>query len=518
MQNDSRNDRFIPEAIDEQIAQLKQGSQSDAAEARLVKDLERAYREEQEEQAIERIHARLMAKMQPAGDPAMRQLSSELPRRKRIDRMQTYEKRHGKQQWVHKWSVLAAAVVVAIVVGSLITVLQMTHRSSSGGAVSMGASGQQTPAKKTPVTDSGTYLGLFNQLVKVDTQTHKVLWRFVVQSDPKDQPAFQQPLVHYAPIVADGLVYITAQTGRVYAVDAQTGKLRWERNFQVELWPLRMADSLLYVNTTEDEKGNSVSLIYALNPADGTTKTKYNTTGQIAGIFNGVMYLNGGGALTAVKVGDGSQIWVTVIASKGEQNFNSNIYLKNGKLYASSIGKPDSYVYVIDPKNGKITWISPVMDGLVFDIAIGDDGRIYCGAQNHYVYAFDPLLKAQKELWKYHTIVGHVYPAPIIENGTIYVGQSSAGEQNGNDDHLVALDAATGQQKWATSLKGYTGAGDNEPLVFHNGVIYLGSAHGLQGFAPDSGKQVLLIPTDALVSKKDAKDSFMDGIAIMFVD
>lgn len=515
MQNEPRHDRFIPEAIDEQIAQLKQGSESDAADARLVRDLERAYREEQEEErAIEHIHARLMAKMQQAGEQQVSQPSSKLPRRKRIDRMHTNGEQRGKQQWMQKWSILAAAVVVTLIVGSLIAVLQLTHRSSSGGNIQMGSNTQPTATKKAPLTDPGLYLGLFNQLVKVDKQTHKILWRFVVKSDPKDQSAFQQPVVHDTPIVADGMVYFTAQTGRVYAVDARTGKLRWERNFQAELWPLKMADSLLYVNAV----GASGGLVYALDPADGITKTKYQATGQLAGIFDGVMYLNGGATLTAVKVSDGSQIWTARIDTKGEQNFNTSVYLKNGKLYASSIGKPDSYVYVIDPQNGKITWTSSMMNGLVLDIAVGDDGRIYCGAQNHYVYAFDPRLKSQKELWKYHTIVGHVYPAPIIQGDTVYVGQSSAGEQNGNNDHLVALAAASGQQIWATPLKGYTGGGDTEPLVLHNGVIYLGTAGGLQGFAADSGKQVMIIPTDALVSKKDAGDSIMDGIAITIVE
>jgi len=521
MPNDPRNDRFIPEAIDEQIAQLKQGNQPDAADARLVRDLERTYREEQEEeQAIARIRTRLMTKMQPASKQQVRQLSGELPRHKRIDRMHTHTGRTNKQQWLQRWSVLAAAVVVAVVVGSLITVLQLTHRNLPEGRVYMGSTEQPTTtAKKASPTDSGIYLGLINQLVKVDIQTHKVLWRFIVKSDPKDQPAFQQPQVHDTPIVADGMVYFTAQTGRVYAVDTQTGKLRWERNFQVELWPLKMVDGTLYVNATGDEKGASVSPIYALDPTNGTTKIKYNATGQLAGIFDGVMYLNGGSTLTAVKVSDGSQIWAAIIDAKGQQQFNTTVYLKNGKLYASSIGKPDSYVYVIDPKNGKITWMSPMMNGLVFDIAVGDDGRIYCGAQNHYVYAFDPRLKSLKELWKYHTIAGHVYPAPIIQDGIVYVGQSSADEQNGNNDHLVALAAASGQQIWATPLKGYTGGGDTEPLVLHNGVIYVGTASGLQGFATDSGKQVMMIPSDLLVSKKDAGNSgLFQGIAITIVD
>jgi outer membrane protein assembly factor BamB len=520
MPNDPRNDRFIPEAIDEQIAQLKQGNQPDAVSARLVKDLERTYREEQEEeQAIERIHTRLMAKMQPTGEQQMRQLSDELPRRKRIGRTNTHIGRANKQQWQQKWNVLAAAVVVAMVVGSLITVLQLTHRNQSEGRIHMGSTEQPTAAtKKALPTDPGLYLGLLNQLVKVDRQTNKVLWRFIVKSDPKDRPAFQQPQIHNTPIVADGMVYFTAQTGRVYAVDTQTGKLRWERNFQMDLWPLKMANGILYVSPGLNVHGSPGNSIYALDPADGTTKITYKMGGQITGIFDGIMYVNNGATLTAVKVSDGSQVWAAIIDAKGQQHYNGNVYLKNGKLYASSIGARDSYMYMIDPQNGKITWTSPMMNGFVLDIAIGDDGRIYCGAQTSYVYAFDPRLKSLKELWKYRATIEHLYATPIVQNGTVYVGQISANQHNSNDDNLIALNATTGQQKWLTPLTGYTG-GNNQPPVFHNGVIYLGTAGGLQGFAADSGKQVMMIPSDLLVSKKDVGNSgLFQGIAITIVD
>ncbi len=44
MQEEPRWNQFLPEAIDEQIAQLKQDSMRDIAEGRLVRDLERAQR------------------------------------------------------------------------------------------------------------------------------------------------------------------------------------------------------------------------------------------------------------------------------------------------------------------------------------------------------------------------------------------------------------------------------------------------------------------------------------------
>ncbi len=358
------------------------------------------------------------------------------------------------------------------------------------------------------------YLGAGNQVIKLDMQTHKVLWRFVIKSNPNDIAAFQQPQVHYAPSVVGGSVYFEGGNGRLYALNAQTGAVRWTRNFQQELWRPYIVDGVLYISTNwNDNQGNAINDVYAINLADGTTKMKYKDSGSIAGIFDGVMYLSSSHELTAIRVVDGSKIWQTQINAK---TLNENVYVKNGVLYASS---DDGHIYTFDLQSGKITWQSPAINDIVFDIAVGDDGRVYFGAQNHYVYAFDP--KANREVWQYHTIAGHVYPAPIVLNGVVYVGQDSAGENGPNNDHLVALDAATGKQKWSTPLIGYTGSGDDEPLVLYNGVIYLSTGrwnNRLLGFAADSGKQVVSISMDTLLGKSASKTNFpMAGIAITIV-
>ncbi len=457
-----------------------------------------------------------MAKALSQGEQRMRERAegSRLLGRKWIGQMNISEGRTDKHTWTRRWGVLAAALIAALVVGSLLAVLQLarTNDQQEGGA---GKSKQTAPVKQpAEQTFPGMYLGAGNQVIKLDMQTHKVLWRFVIKSNPNDIAAFQQPQVHYAPSVVGGSVYFEGGNGRLYALNAQTGAVRWTRNFQQELWRPYIVDGVLYISTNwNDNQGNAINDVYAINLADGTTKMKYKDSGSIAGIFDGVMYLSSSHELTAIRVVDGSKIWQTQINAK---TLNENVYVKNGVLYASS---DDGHIYTFDLQSGKITWQSPAINDIVFDIAVGDDGRVYFGAQNHYVYAFDP--KANREVWQYHTIAGHVYPAPIVLNGVVYVGQDSAGENGPNNDHLVALDAATGKQKWSTPLIGYTGSGDDEPLVLYNGVIYLSTGrwnNRLLGFAADSGKQVVSISMDTLLGKSASKTNFpMAGIAITIV-
>jgi len=520
MQEEPHEGTFIPDIVDEQITQLKQSKKRSTANVRLLRDLGQAYGETQEEnQAVERIHERLMTYTAKTLSPGEQMAQSSTagnghPQHRGIKQMKIHDEKGNKHPWPRRWAVLTAALIAMLVVGSLIAILQMTQNASQHAKSNIAQQDKQLSkvgaARKSvaPVTDSGMYLGLVNQVIKLDMQTHKALWRFTITSDPNDIPAFRQPRVYIAPVVANGYVYFTAQNGRLYALDAQSGKLRWERTFQQYIGHQYVVNGVLYMSTRWNDEHGAINDVYALDAANGTTKVKYKATGQIAGIFDGVMYLNNTHTLTAIRLTDGSQLWQTQIDAN--QALNANVYLHNDTLYASSmhtgeksVNEPeDSYVYTLDRKSGKITWRSPVMDGFVFDIAVGDDGRVYCGAQNHYLYAFDPRLKMYQEVWKYHTIVGHVYPAPIVYNGIVYAGQSSAGATSGNNDNLVALDAKTGTQKWITPLNGYTGIGDNEPLVLHDGVIYIGVGIGIQGIAVTNGNEVVTLPTDALISKK----------------
>jgi outer membrane protein assembly factor BamB len=535
MQEKPQEPHFLPETIDEQIAQLKQEGQRDTADARLVRDLERAYHEERaEEQAIERIRERFLQRVtQTSSSDGQVMLPhagrQELPHRTGREQQNTRARRAANHFWIRQWRGLAAALIVTLLTGSLVALFQIAHTNSQHGGKIVAQASPQAPfaPPATSQTDAGMYLEIGNQVVKVDVQTQHVLWRFVVKNDPHGLPAFTQTQVNQPPVVANETVYFTAHNGRLYALDAQTGTLRWQRNFQAAVGHIAFVNGVLYTDTSWSGAKGTINTVYALNPADGTIKTTFKAMGQMAGVFDGVIYLVGNdhtdrNILTALNVTDGKQLWQAQIDAS--QSFNPEVSVHNGFLYASSSqmngqasNKPqESFVYTIDQASGKITWQSPRIDGVVSHIAVGDDGHIYCTAQNHSVSAFDP--QGNTVLWTFHPMAGQVSLAPVVANGFVYVEQFETGGKEGNTDQLVALDAATGHLKWATPLQGTIGQDDGEPLVINNDVLYLSTTTGVHGFAADSGKQVVTIPTDALFSKKDAgANASVIAIAITMV-
>jgi outer membrane protein assembly factor BamB len=99
--------------------------------------------------------------------------------------------------------------------------------------------------------------------------------------------------------------------------------------------------------------------------------------------------------------------------------------------------------------------------GVVFSSpALGDDGTIYFGSENNYVYAINPTGTLK---WKYQT--GNlIYSSPAVgSDGTVYIGSY--------DNYLYALNP-NGTLKWRYLTNDDI---DSSPAVGSDGTIYIGS-------------------------------------------
>ena len=147
----------------------------------------------------------------------------------------------------------------------------------------------------------------------------------------------------------------------------------------------------------------------------------------------------------------------------------------DGTLY---IGSADSFVYAIDPTNGAVKWkfqADSSLDGT--GGALGPDGTFYVGDTTS-LYAIDTKTGTQK--WKFKT-GGFVLSSPVIANNNVYFGSFyvqaiGEGDPSGPyDGHVFALDAATGTLKWSYLTDGAVGA---SPALGPDGTIYIGSYDG----------------------------------------
>ncbi len=224
-----------------------------------------------------------------------------------------------------------------------------------------------------------------SKLYAVDTNAPlngqcKELWEFTT----KDK-------IWAQPLVDNGRVYVASLDHFLYALDAATGKLVWDKPFDaggaIASSP-KIANGILYFGSFDTN-------VYAVNAADGKQVWKFPT---------------------------GNWVWADPLLVK-------NLIV---------VGSLDGNVYAIDAKTGLLAWTKPFTTGAgVRAAAAGNEQFVYVGSEDSKVYALN--LSDGSKVWEYNA-EARVLAAPALVNGMVIVQNSS---------HSVdALDAASGQRKW----------------------------------------------------------------------
>ena len=155
------------------------------------------------------------------------------------------------------------------------------------------------------------------------------------------------------------------------------------------------------------------------------------------------------------------------------------------------IGSQDNYLYAINP-DGTVKWTFATGDDVDSSPAIGVDGTIYVGSYDGYLYAISP---GGTQTWKFPAL-GAINSSPAIGvDGTIYVGSL--------DKNLYAINS-DGTKKWSFM----TSAGiDSSPAIGVDGTIYVGSNDfKLYAISPD-GTMMWSFTTGNLVHSSPAISS-----------
>ncbi len=194
-----------------------------------------------------------------------------------------------------------------------------------------------------------------------------------------------------SPVVAGGKVYVGAQDGHFYALDAQSGHVLW-------------------------------------------TFTAGGGVYDTAAVVDGVAYVGGGSALYALDADTGTQLWR--FATSGR--LVSSPVVTGGAVY---VGSDDHHVYAVDAATGSQLW-SASTGGPVESSPALRAGRVVVGSQDQYVYAFDSVTGVRD--WRRHT-GGQVQSSPAISGSWVYVGS--------DDGKMYALNSATGVVRWTFQTK-----------------------------------------------------------------
>jgi outer membrane protein assembly factor BamB len=261
------------------------------------------------------------------------------------------------------------------------------------------------------------------------------LWRYT-----------ERPLLEYPPIYVAGKLYAVNNNGTAFALDADTGKVLWERSIGRlnASSPAYYRHRLYIVNLVPGH-------IVKLDAKTGKIIWKRSLPGRAESspvVIDRTVYFGcEDGQLFALSTISGSTRWATTL---GGPIKSAPAYYR-GTLYVGDYG---GYMNAVDAKTGKIRWQSSSLgqgfgtSGQFYSTPAVAFGRVYAGNNDDRVYSFD--LKDGTLAWTYST-GGYAYSGPTVSNTrhsppTVYIGSF--------DGNVYALDAKDGSVRWSRSAGG----------------------------------------------------------------
>jgi outer membrane protein assembly factor BamB len=245
-----------------------------------------------------------------------------------------------------------------------------------------------------PPVIGGTRLFLLDDngvLRGIDKHSGRTLWRKRLGALAAASPAY-----------GDGKVYVVllqrkrkgpkSRTGRVAALDAKTGKLRWSRELssRSESSPLLDGGTLYF--------GSESGTVYAMDAADGDVRWRFKASGAVKGglaLADGRLFFGAyGNSLYALRQRDGSQIWRASTDSGafglGGGNFYSTPAVAYGRVY---IGSTNGRMYSFGADSGKIAWSRDTGGYVYASPAVAQvpdaPALVYAGSYDGRFYAWD---------------------------------------------------------------------------------------------------------------------------------
>ena len=278
---------------------------------------------------------------------------------------------------------------------------------------------------------------------------------------------------NFSPAVVNGVIYLPGGV-TVNALNTANGALLWSDapflNIQVFFTSPVVADGVVYTTTTQ-----MTFVLFAFNAKTGnelwSAPTTYFQVWSSPDVVNGVVYVGSADyigsqspacGVYALNVKNGAQLW----------NYSSGYSVGASPVVVGGVVYFVTYegtVYALNAQNGIQLWNyttggpvysspGPVYSGAVYSSLAVVNGVVYAGSDDGNVYALNATSGAK--LWS-STVGNGTLSSPAVDGGVVYVGSS--------DDNIYALNAANGVKLW-----NYTIGGSVDSPVVVNGVLYVG--------------------------------------------
>jgi len=233
-------------------------------------------------------------------------------------------------------------------------------------------------------------------------------------------------------VIGGDLFIIGNSDGNVYALDVDSGVLRWvfETGHRVWATPLIVSDTV-YIGSMDHH-------LYALNLSDGRMRWDFRADGAFAStpaLRDGTFYIGAfDDHLYAIDAHTGTERW----RFAGENWFWGGPVVHTDTVYAADV---NGNVYAVDAETGEQVWRQALDVPVRAGPALVEDGsKLFVGSQNGTLYALDTA--DGFVLWPEES-EGQVLSTPVVSGSVVYESLIHGAHR------IRALHVDNGREMWA---------------------------------------------------------------------
>lgn len=334
-----------------------------------------------------------------------------------------------------------------------------------------------------PAVDAATvYFGQGNRFYAVDKQSGALKWQY-----PADKSTLTT-IVTAPPTVSGDGVYFSAADG-VYALDAATGKQKWLR-FKI--------DSGVYTNIVAYNDliifGGSNGRLYALDAKTGKAQGAPWASKGTAGIEVGdfitdlavsddlLYFITNDQVLHAFSLVNGSRRWA--VRMTGANIRISTPVVSGESLYIAT----GSRLMNVRRNNGQVRWQINLPADAAAMPTVDPDGNCYLATANRNIFAIN---SQGRGIWRTGAMVeNEIMAAPVYSEKLVFVVTTLGG--------VSAFDSATGGLRWNYTIQPTSSNPATIPTITNiaakpivaNGSLYVlsddGAVTAFRGDLPDT--------------------------------
>ncbi|HEU5079147.1 MAG TPA: PQQ-binding-like beta-propeller repeat protein [Opitutaceae bacterium] len=304
---------------------------------------------------------------------------------------------------------------------------------------------------------------------------------FFICLDEAGKPVYRVRLAGCSlasPAIADGLAFVPSDAGVLAALDVKNGDVRWTARIggasqlrQIDNWDVyqsspTVAGGVVYIGGVDGR-------IYAIEARDGAVKWSF-ATGRVVratpAVADGRVFCGSfDGNVYALDAATGKQLWAVNTKTPGVpwNAVQGSCAVVDGRVY---VGSRSAHFYAIDAADGKILWRHDAKGGWVPSSPAVRDGVAYVGqSDGNKVTALSADGHVQ---WSFDS-PNETFASPALAGDVLYVAGNDNYNMRGKGS-LSAVDIKTGKSLWNLELPASVWS---SPVVVGD-TIYLGCADG----------------------------------------